>query len=158
MSRNVEFDVRRARDPWRYHARSEHRPPPYHCGSTARPYGHRTSSPPRRRLLDDRLLESHLSLRAQTLSPDHRDANNTATVHIVVAVLLPSSLWGRLIRFFRENSHASLREYTKKRNPPVEKIPPRAAPSVPSSVKSPTFFVPLLRLYSLCDFYMLVLL
>ena len=83
---------------------------PDHCGSTARPYDHRSSSPPRRRLLALRPLDSHLSLRttrSHFLAADHRDENNTAQNGSVVTVLLPS-LWGRLIRFFREHSHAEL--------------------------------------------------
>jgi hypothetical protein len=38
-----------------------------------RPYGHRTSSPPSRRLLARRPLDLGLGLRVQTLAADHRD-------------------------------------------------------------------------------------
>ena len=93
-----------------------------------RPYGHRTSSPPSRRLLARRPLDLGLGLRAQTLAADHRDTNSTATV--------PSSLYcchriGVISYDFSDNTHTQVCSagILNFRHPSVEKIPPWAAPT-----------------------------
>ena len=78
------------------------------CINGARPHGHRTSSPPKRRLLARRPLDSHLSPARSNFgcrSPQCKQYSNGS----VVAVLLPSlCLWDRLIRFIREHSNVNL--------------------------------------------------
>ena len=113
-SGNVELDVRMriARDPWRHHTPQA---TPGHYRSTARPYGHRSSSR-HRHLADDclrdRPLDLRLILRAQHLAADHRPRCNCEQYTArrfsrlcIVAIALGVS---RLIRFFREHVDASL--------------------------------------------------
>jgi hypothetical protein len=93
-----------------------------------RPYGHRTSSPPSRRLLARRPLDLGLGLHVQTLAADHRDTNSTATV--------PSLLYcchriGVVSYDFSDNTHTQVCSagILNFRHPSVEKIPPWAAPT-----------------------------
>ena len=106
-----------------------------------RPYGHRTSSPPSRRLLARRPLDLGLGLRVQTLAADHRDTNSTATV--------PSSLYcchriGVVSYDFSDNTHTQVCSagILNFRHPSVEKIPPWAAPTPVSSHSSQSHSAP----------------
>ena len=101
------------------------------CGSMARAYSHRTSSPPRRRLLDSRPLDSHLSLRALKLWPQttamRKQYNNGSVVvalccqcHRIGVVSYDSSE-------LTQTRFCSAGIAFKKPDRSVKKKPPRAA-------------------------------